>query len=80
MEMKQEMVGDALEDAMDNEEDEEESEQVVNQVLDEIGIDLKGDMVDAPAKQKEAEKGTVAAKEDKEDKALEDRLNNLKNG
>jgi len=56
MDMKQEMVGDALEDAMDNEEDEVESEAVVNQVLDEIGIDLKDSLVDAPSKQVGTEK------------------------
>jgi len=62
MDMKQEMVGDALEDAMDNEEDEVESEAVVSQVLEEIGIDLKESMVDAPSKQVGTEKpATVKA-------------------
>jgi len=50
MEMKQEMVGDALDMAMDDAEDEEESEAIVNQVLDEIGINLGEALVDAPPK------------------------------
>lgn len=40
MDMKEEMMGDAIDDAMEEEGDEEESDQIVQQVLDEIGIDV----------------------------------------
>jgi charged multivesicular body protein 2A len=40
MDMKEEMMGDAIDDAMGDADDEEETEQVVQQVLDELGIDL----------------------------------------
>jgi len=45
-EMMQEMMGDAIEDVMDN--DEEEEDRIVNQVLDEIGIDMTGEIPNAP--------------------------------
>lgn len=48
MDMKQEVVGDAIDDAMDNEEDVEESEAVVSQVLDELGVQMTEGLVDAP--------------------------------
>jgi len=44
-EMMQEMMGDALEDVMDND---EEEDRIVNQVLDEIGIDMTGEIPNAP--------------------------------
>jgi charged multivesicular body protein 2B len=47
MEMTQEMIDDALIDEFDAS-DEEEEDLIVNQVLDEIGIDLAGQMKDAP--------------------------------
>jgi len=77
LDMKQEMMGDAIEDAMDTEEDEAESEQVVNQVLDEIGINLQEGLVDAPTTklQQATGKEEVGNNVDKE---LENRLNNLK--
>lgn len=40
MDMKDEMMGDAIDDAFEEDEDEEESEEIVNKVLDEIGISL----------------------------------------
>lgn len=40
MDMKEEMMGDAIDDVMEEEEDDEESDLIVNQVLDEIGITL----------------------------------------
>lgn len=52
-EMMQEMMGDAIDDVMDN--DEEEEDKIVNQVLDEIGIDMAGEVPNAP------EMGLVAA-------------------
>lgn len=66
------MFGDAIDDVMDDVDDEEETEEIVNQVLDEIGISLGQDLVDAPGKKKE-----VAITEESEDKALEQRFNNL---
>jgi charged multivesicular body protein 2A len=75
MEMKQEMVGDSIEDAMDEEEDEEETNMLVQQTLDSLGLQLGNEMVDAPSG------GTTVVApvvEDKEDKELEARLNNLK--
>jgi len=76
MDMKQEVVGDAIDDAMDNEEDVEESEAIVSQVLDEIGVSVGEGLVDAPAARKVEVKEEVKA-ESKEDKELEARLNNL---
>lgn len=38
MDMKDEMMGDAIDDAFEEDEDEEESDEIVNKVLDEIGI------------------------------------------
>lgn len=76
MEMKQEIMGDAIEDALDDEEDEKETDQIVGQVLDEIGINLNDQLVDAPVKVEKKEEPAVV--EDKADKDLEARLNNLK--
>ena len=45
-EMMQEMMGEAIDDVMDN--DEEEEDRIVNQVLDEIGIDMTGEIPNAP--------------------------------
>lgn len=45
-EMMQEMMGDAIDDVMDN--DEEEEDRIVGQVLDEIGIDMTGEIPNAP--------------------------------
>ncbi|XP_060531158.1 charged multivesicular body protein 2a [Cylas formicarius] len=40
MDMKEEIMNDAIDDAMEGDEDEEESDAVVNQVLDELGLQL----------------------------------------
>lgn len=40
MDMKDEMMGDAIDDAFDEDEDETESDEIVSKVLDEIGISL----------------------------------------
>lgn len=74
MEMKQEVMGDAIEDALDDVEDEEETDKITNQVLDEIGINMADNLVDAPAKKAQQEQ-VVQSDADKE---LEARLNNLK--
>merc|ERR1719402_1973587 len=39
MDMKEEMMNDAIDDAMEDEEDEEEGDAIVSQVLDELGIE-----------------------------------------
>ncbi|XP_018579429.1 charged multivesicular body protein 2a [Anoplophora glabripennis] len=40
MDMKEEVMNDAIDDAMEGDDDEEESDAVVNQVLDELGLQL----------------------------------------
>lgn len=44
MDMKEEMMNDAIDDAMGDEEDEEESDAVVSQVLDELGLSLTDEL------------------------------------
>ncbi|DAZ97007.1 TPA: hypothetical protein N0F65_011922 [Lagenidium giganteum] len=51
MEMQQEMIGDTIDDVMDADQDEEETDKIVGQVLDEIGIDLTGNVPEAPVAQ-----------------------------
>jgi len=48
MDMKEEMMNDAIDDAMGDEEDEEESDAVVAQVLDELGLQLTDQLNDLP--------------------------------
>ncbi|CAH0560808.1 unnamed protein product [Brassicogethes aeneus] len=40
MDMKEEIMNDAIDDAMEGDDDEEESDAIVNQVLDELGLQL----------------------------------------
>lgn len=40
MDMKEEMMSEAVDDVMDEEEEEEEGDKILKQVLDEIGVDL----------------------------------------
>jgi hypothetical protein len=40
MDMKEEMMSDAVDDVMDEEDEEEEGDNILKQVLDEIGVDL----------------------------------------
>ncbi|KAI9538258.1 Charged multivesicular body protein 2b [Dissostichus eleginoides] len=49
MDMTEEMINDTLDEIFDDSGDEEESQDIVNQVLDEIGIEISGKMVRAPA-------------------------------
>ncbi|PAA60825.1 hypothetical protein BOX15_Mlig027364g1, partial [Macrostomum lignano] len=44
MDMKEEMMSDAIDDAIGGDEDEEETEAVVTKVLDELGIELTGEL------------------------------------
>lgn len=49
MGMTEEMINDTLDEIFDESGDEEESQDIVSQVLDEIGIEISGKMVRAPA-------------------------------
>ncbi|XP_032869487.1 charged multivesicular body protein 2a isoform X1 [Amblyraja radiata] len=44
MDMKEEMMNDAIDDAMGDEDDEEESDAIVSQVLDELGLNLTDEL------------------------------------
>lgn len=48
MDMKEEMMSDAIDDAMGDEDDEEESDAIVSQVLDELGLQLNEQLTDLP--------------------------------
>ncbi|KAH9483791.1 Charged multivesicular body protein 2a [Psilocybe cubensis] len=49
MDMKEEMMSDAVDDVMDDEEEEEEEgDRILKEVLDEIGVDLSQKLTDAP--------------------------------
>jgi len=87
MDMKEEMMSDAIDDAMADEGDEEESEQIVSKVLDELGIQMSEELGNLPAaagslnpaaaakaKKAQAEGGGLADA----DADLEARLENLR--
>ncbi|XP_049583937.1 charged multivesicular body protein 2Ba [Syngnathus scovelli] len=61
MDMTEEMINDTLDDFLDESGDEEESEDIVTQVLDEIGIEISGKMIGAPAAGKNAPGAAAAA-------------------
>ena len=48
MDMKEEMMNDALDDALGDEDDEEESDAIVTQVLDELGLQLTDELTGLP--------------------------------
>ncbi|XP_072348667.1 charged multivesicular body protein 2a [Scyliorhinus torazame] len=48
MDMKEEMMNDAIDDAMGDEDDEEESDAIVSQVLDELGLNLTDELSSEP--------------------------------
>ncbi|XP_019879319.1 charged multivesicular body protein 2a [Aethina tumida] len=48
MDMKEEIMNDAIDDAMEGDDDEEESDAVVNQVLDELGLQLNDTLSGLP--------------------------------
>jgi charged multivesicular body protein 2A len=48
MDMKEEMINDAIDDAMEDEGDEEESDAIVLQVLDELGLQLTDQLSGLP--------------------------------
>uniref|UniRef100_A0A915HS42 Charged multivesicular body protein 2a n=1 Tax=Romanomermis culicivorax TaxID=13658 RepID=A0A915HS42_ROMCU len=80
MEMKEEMMSDAIDDAMAGEEDEEESDKIVTQVLDELGIQWNEEMAGIPAAPSSVrpEKSKEAAVAMDADADLQARLENLK--
>jgi len=86
MDMKGEMMEDAIDDVMGDEEDEDESDAIVNQVLDELGLQLNDKLGDAPvgtgtlastaaAKNKTA---VAAGAADDDDADLQARLDDLR--
>ena len=81
MNVKEELMDDALTDAFDNEDIEEEAEQITNQVLAELGVELDGQMAGLYAPQSKVQKNSrpAAVQEDEEDMLpeLRDRLNAL---
>jgi len=76
MEVRQEMMDDALTDAFDNDEMEAEADDITSQVLAELGIEMGQQLVglDAPSKMPA---GANAEEEDVADAALMARLNAL---
>merc|ERR1711976_166821 len=86
MEMKEEMMNDAIDDAMGDEDDEEEGEAIVSQVLDELGLQMADQLSDLPGTggnlaQKQQDKTPVAAgggPVSDADADLEARLDNLR--
>lgn len=82
MDMKEEMMGDAIDDALGDEDDEEESDAIVQQVLDELGLQMNDQLSDMPGVQNSVAAGSknkqpVTAEID-EDADLMARLENLK--
>uniref|UniRef100_A0A7N6F911 Charged multivesicular body protein 2Ba n=1 Tax=Anabas testudineus TaxID=64144 RepID=A0A7N6F911_ANATE len=61
MGMTEDMINDTLDDIFDESGDEEESQDIVNQVLDEIGIEITGKMVRAPAAGKSVPSAAAAS-------------------
>jgi len=87
MDMKGEMMEDAIDDVMGDEEDEEESDAIVNQVLDELGLQLNDKLGDAPvgtgtlattAAAKNKTPVAAAAAADDDDADLQARLDDLR--
>ncbi|ORX85419.1 hypothetical protein BCR32DRAFT_217089 [Anaeromyces robustus] len=72
MDIKEEMVNDAIDNVMEEEDDEEESENIVNQIFDEIGISLNQELVDTP------QTALKVSNTVDEDQALRNRLDNLR--
>uniref|UniRef100_A0A3Q2YKA9 Charged multivesicular body protein 2A n=1 Tax=Hippocampus comes TaxID=109280 RepID=A0A3Q2YKA9_HIPCM len=83
MDMKEEMMNDAIDDALGDEDDEDESDAIVSQVLDELGLNLSDELSNLPATGgslsvaagKKAEPQATLADADAD---LEARLNNLR--
>ncbi|KAI9215890.1 Snf7-domain-containing protein [Blastocladiella britannica] len=54
MDMKEELMNDAIDDVMEDADDLEEEDEIVNKVLDELGLDMDQKLVDAPSTSLEA--------------------------
>ncbi|OBZ85998.1 Metacaspase-1 [Choanephora cucurbitarum] len=85
MDMKDEMMGDAIDDAFEQDEDEEESDEIVNKVLDDIGISFNQELGETPSGLKMPESSVpserIAQPEgglSVDDAALQARLDNLR--
>jgi len=84
MDMKEEMMNDAIDDAMGDEDDEEESDAIVSQVLDELGLQMADQLSDLPvaksvgAAAKKQPAAAAAAAASDADADLEARLDNLR--
>ncbi|KAG1226345.1 hypothetical protein G6F35_002959 [Rhizopus arrhizus] len=87
MDMKDEMMGDAIDDAFEEDEDEAESDEIVNKVLDEIGINFNQELGEVPTGIKQAEVPVTSSGEriaqtegslSADDAALQARLDNLR--
>eukprot|EP00695_Tsukubamonas_globosa_P003348 TRINITY_DN588_c0_g1_i1.p1 TRINITY_DN588_c0_g1~~TRINITY_DN588_c0_g1_i1.p1 ORF type:complete len:212 (-),score=48.41 TRINITY_DN588_c0_g1_i1:60-695(-) len=71
MDLKDEMMNDAVDEVMGDEDDEEETEEVLSKVMDEIGLDLGSQLGKTPASQ-------IGAKQAAEDADLQARLEALR--
>eukprot|EP01080_Neovahlkampfia_damariscottae_P011988 gene11988-5389_t len=71
MDMKEEMMGDAIDDGLGVDDEEEEEEELMAQVLDSVGLDLKGQL-------KTKEPSKLEKEEEKVEDDLSSRLENLK--
>jgi len=63
MDMKQEMMDDAIDSAMDGDQDEIEGDKIVSQVLDELGIELTGELANLNPDSQSLKAPTNAAKQ-----------------
>lgn len=85
MDMKEEMMNDAVDDAMGDEDDEDESDAIVTQVLDELGLQMADQLSELPtpkdqvsASGSKQQPAAVAAGASDADADLEARLENLR--
>ncbi|KAK6169092.1 charged multivesicular body protein 2a [Patella vulgata] len=85
MDMKEEMMSDAIDDAMGDEDDEDESDAVVSQIFDELGLQMADDLNNLPQTGKSlaatggpAKQAVPAGPVSDADADLEARLENLR--
>jgi len=85
MDMKEEMMNDAIDDVMGDEEDDEESDAIVGQVLDELGLGLTDQLSELPGAAgnklptgQKAPSGAQPVAAGGEDDDLQARLDNLR--
>ncbi|XP_075891059.1 charged multivesicular body protein 2a isoform X1 [Nelusetta ayraudi] len=83
MDMKEEMMNDAIDDAMGDEDDEDESDAIVSQVLDELGLNMSDELSTLPVAggalaAPGGKKGEAQAAQLDADADLEARLQNLR--